>query len=267
MRLAREIRAQGARASMALKPATPIEPYEDLLPELDMVLHDDRRARLRRPEVPRPVPAQDPHGARALMAQARRRDLAPGRRRRLARDDRALRRGRCRRLRRGIGRLLRRRPRRHGARAEGEGRGSSAVTRPATVDDIHATRGRCPTSPSSAREQSRLPGRQQVVRLLPDPTPRRGRPGHGGALRRRDRPVGRLRGRQAGAAPGRPAAVLHHPALRRSPVGAAAGLPRRRGGPRRAGRDRRRRRGSPRPRPGVVRRGSRADLPLRRLVA
>lgn len=38
IRLAREIRAQGARASMALKPATPIEPYADMLPELDMVL-------------------------------------------------------------------------------------------------------------------------------------------------------------------------------------------------------------------------------------
>jgi ribulose-phosphate 3-epimerase len=38
VRLAREIRNQGARASMALKPATPIDPYEDLLPELDMVL-------------------------------------------------------------------------------------------------------------------------------------------------------------------------------------------------------------------------------------
>jgi ribulose-phosphate 3-epimerase len=38
VRLAREIRAQGARASMALKPATPIEPYADLLPELDMIL-------------------------------------------------------------------------------------------------------------------------------------------------------------------------------------------------------------------------------------
>jgi len=38
VRLAREIRAQGARASMALKPATPIDPYEDLLPELDMLL-------------------------------------------------------------------------------------------------------------------------------------------------------------------------------------------------------------------------------------
>jgi ribulose-phosphate 3-epimerase len=38
IRAAREIRAKGARASMALKPATPIEPYEDLLPELDMIL-------------------------------------------------------------------------------------------------------------------------------------------------------------------------------------------------------------------------------------
>src|SRR3712207_5548907 len=38
VRLAREIRARGARASMALKPATPVEPYADLLVELDMVL-------------------------------------------------------------------------------------------------------------------------------------------------------------------------------------------------------------------------------------
>jgi ribulose-phosphate 3-epimerase len=38
VRLAREIRHLGARAAMALRPATPIEPYEDLLPELDMVL-------------------------------------------------------------------------------------------------------------------------------------------------------------------------------------------------------------------------------------
>lgn len=38
IRLAREIRAKGARAAMALKPATPIEPYEDMLAELDMVL-------------------------------------------------------------------------------------------------------------------------------------------------------------------------------------------------------------------------------------
>jgi ribulose-phosphate 3-epimerase len=38
IRLARELRAIGARAGMALRPATPVEPYEDLLPELDMLL-------------------------------------------------------------------------------------------------------------------------------------------------------------------------------------------------------------------------------------
>jgi ribulose-phosphate 3-epimerase len=38
VRLAREIRHAGARAAMALKPATAIEPYEELLPELDMLL-------------------------------------------------------------------------------------------------------------------------------------------------------------------------------------------------------------------------------------
>ncbi len=38
IRLAREIRAQGARAGMALKPATPVAPYADMLPELDMLL-------------------------------------------------------------------------------------------------------------------------------------------------------------------------------------------------------------------------------------
>jgi ribulose-phosphate 3-epimerase len=38
VRLARALRAEGARAGMALKPATPVEPYADLLPELDMLL-------------------------------------------------------------------------------------------------------------------------------------------------------------------------------------------------------------------------------------
>lgn len=37
-RIARDIRAAGARASMALKPATPWEPYAELLEDLDMVL-------------------------------------------------------------------------------------------------------------------------------------------------------------------------------------------------------------------------------------
>src|SRR3954452_9617095 len=38
VRLARTLRTAGARAGMALKPATPVEPYADLLPELDMLL-------------------------------------------------------------------------------------------------------------------------------------------------------------------------------------------------------------------------------------
>ena len=38
VRLARSLRSSGARAGMGLKPATPVEPYEDLLPELDMLL-------------------------------------------------------------------------------------------------------------------------------------------------------------------------------------------------------------------------------------
>lgn len=38
VRLARELRRLGARAGMALKPATPVDPFEDLLPELDMLL-------------------------------------------------------------------------------------------------------------------------------------------------------------------------------------------------------------------------------------
>ena len=38
VRLARQLRAAGVRAGMALKPATAVEPYADLLPELDMLL-------------------------------------------------------------------------------------------------------------------------------------------------------------------------------------------------------------------------------------
>ncbi|MBA2773873.1 MAG: ribulose-phosphate 3-epimerase, partial [Nocardioidaceae bacterium] len=38
VRLARELRGMGARAGMALKPATPIEPYTDILGEVDLVL-------------------------------------------------------------------------------------------------------------------------------------------------------------------------------------------------------------------------------------
>lgn len=38
IRLAREIRQRGAKVGMALRPATPVEPYLDLLAELDMLL-------------------------------------------------------------------------------------------------------------------------------------------------------------------------------------------------------------------------------------
>lgn len=38
VRLARELRKLGARASMGLKPATPIEPYADMITELDQIL-------------------------------------------------------------------------------------------------------------------------------------------------------------------------------------------------------------------------------------
>ena len=38
VRLARVLRSAGARAGLALKPATPIDDYAELLPELDMVL-------------------------------------------------------------------------------------------------------------------------------------------------------------------------------------------------------------------------------------
>ena len=38
VRLARELRAMGVRAGLALKPATPVDPYVDLLPEFDMIL-------------------------------------------------------------------------------------------------------------------------------------------------------------------------------------------------------------------------------------
>jgi ribulose-phosphate 3-epimerase len=38
IRLARELRRLGAQAGMALKPATPVEPYGDLLGEIDMLL-------------------------------------------------------------------------------------------------------------------------------------------------------------------------------------------------------------------------------------
>ncbi|CAA9227468.1 MAG: Uncharacterized protein Rv2570/MT2646, partial [uncultured Corynebacteriales bacterium] len=83
-----------------------------------------------------------------------------------------------------------------------------------------------------------LPGRRQVVRLLPHAPAGRGRPGDRGALPGRHRVLGGVRGRQAGDGAGRHVAVLHDPALRRAPLGAAARLPGRRADPAGAGRGR-----------------------------
>ena len=66
VRLARELRRLGARAGLALKPATPVEPFVDLLPEIDMLLVMTVEPGLRRPD--------------ASWTSACRRSAAPGRR-------------------------------------------------------------------------------------------------------------------------------------------------------------------------------------------
>src|SRR5699024_11864354 len=43
VRLARELRHLGAHAAIALRPATGVEAYLDLLPEFDMVLRSEER--------------------------------------------------------------------------------------------------------------------------------------------------------------------------------------------------------------------------------
>ena len=113
---------------MALKPATPIEPYADLLGELDMLLvmtvepgfGGQKFLDLCLPKIRR---------ARELISAAGARALAPGRRRGLAGDDRALRRGRRRRVRRRLGGVLRRRPGRDGAPSSALPARSSALPR------------------------------------------------------------------------------------------------------------------------------------------
>ena len=80
----------GARAGMGLKPATPIEPYADLLPELDMVLvmtvepgfGGQQFLDICLPKIRRTRELVDKHGARRVAA---------GRRGSVAGDDRAVR--------------------------------------------------------------------------------------------------------------------------------------------------------------------------------
>jgi hypothetical protein len=94
---------RGARAGMALKPATPIEPYVDLLPELDMLLlmtvEPASAAGL-----PRRGAAEDPPGPRG---DRRPRPVAAGGRRGERVDHRAVRRGGRRRVRGRLGGLRR----------------------------------------------------------------------------------------------------------------------------------------------------------------
>ena len=116
VRLAREIRAKGARASMALRPATPIEPYEDLLPELDMVLlmtvepgfGGQAFLDVCLPKIRRTRELLDKHGGDIWL------QVDGGV---VGRHHRPLRRGRRRRLRGRLRRVRRRRPRRHGGPA------------------------------------------------------------------------------------------------------------------------------------------------------
>ena len=58
VRLLRMIRSAGARAGLALNPATPVEPYADLLPETRHAAAHDRGAGVRRPALPGPGAAR-----------------------------------------------------------------------------------------------------------------------------------------------------------------------------------------------------------------
>ena len=64
VKLARELRARGAKAGMALRPGTAVEPYLDMLAGTGHAADHDGGARLRRPVVPGPDAAQDPAGPR-----------------------------------------------------------------------------------------------------------------------------------------------------------------------------------------------------------
>ena len=129
IRLARELRRLGARAGMGLKPATPVEPYEDLLDELDMLLlmTVERASAVSRSSTSWCRRSGAP--APSSTAATRRSGCRSTAVKRLGHHHR-LRRGRRRRLRGGQQRLWhRRRPGRRGGRSAGGGAGGRASRR------------------------------------------------------------------------------------------------------------------------------------------
>jgi pentose-5-phosphate-3-epimerase len=115
VRTLREIRRAGARAGLAVNPGTPVEPYADLLPEIDMLL-----LMTVEPGFGGPGAAQAAPGPRHGRG-ARRLGVAAGGRRGERGDHRAVR-GRGRgRVRGRLGGLLGRRPGPRGPGAPGPG--------------------------------------------------------------------------------------------------------------------------------------------------
>ncbi len=146
VRLARELRAKQAKAGMALKPATPVEPYADLLPELDMLLimtvepgfGGQKFLDLCLPKIRVARELIGRHGGGVWLQV----DGGVS-----ADDDRTMCRGGRRRLRRGLGRLRGRRPGCHGR---------AAALRGASFPSVLTTAGRCgePVSPAVRRRAS-----------------------------------------------------------------------------------------------------------------
>ena len=123
--VARDIRAAGALAGLALKPGTPLEDYLDVLPDFDTLLVMTVEPGFGGQSfiadvLPKVTPG--PRAGRHRPPDAVRR----GRRRHQRRHDRAGRRGRRRRVRRRLRRLRRRRPVEGDRRAAGAGRRGDA---------------------------------------------------------------------------------------------------------------------------------------------
>src|SRR6478672_8455381 len=126
--------------------------------------------------------------------------------------------------------------------------------------------GDAPRDQRAHARAARLPGRREVVRLLPQRAPRRRGRGDRPAARGRDRVLGRRRADQGRARAGPHDAVVHDRALPGPPLRAAARVPHRRAHPRRAGRGRAGRLALARladPGPEVARGARRERLPLR----